>query len=57
MKKILLTLFIIFFNCNLCFADNLTDESNNFIDDSQSTMELQGYLEYDDEPQETIYLE
>jgi len=59
MKKIFLATIILFFSCQFCLATDITTEEtdNIFTNDPQTNVELQGYLEYDDAPDETIYLE
>ncbi len=70
MKKILLLiLFLSFFSFNFCFADEIEDEefdnnsgnveeiNNIFTNDPQNTLELHGYLEYDEIPDTAVYLD
>lgn len=58
MKKILLATLIFFFTCQICLAESSGEELNNiFTNDPQTNMELRGYLEYDEAPSDTIYLE
>lgn len=54
MKKILLATLIILFSGSICNAEEL---DNIFTHDPQTNVELHGYLEYDEVPQDTIYLQ
>jgi len=47
---------MVIFSLQNCLADELISGEDSAVDD-QSDVELHGYLEYDDEPEETIYLE
>jgi len=59
MKKIILATLILLFSCQICLADEVAAEEtdNIFTNDPQTNVELHGYLEYDDIPEDTIYLE
>lgn len=56
MKKILLAILILFLTYQVCLADEEA-VNNIFTNDPQTQTELHGYLEYDEVPDETIYLE
>jgi len=50
---------ILLFSCQICLAEDFTtgETDNIFTNDPQTNTELQGYLEYDDTSDETIYLD
>ena len=54
MKKILLATLIVLLARPICLAEEI---NNIFTNDPQTNVELHGYLEYDEVPQDTIYLE
>lgn len=54
MKRITLAILAIFLACCICSAEEI---NNIFTNDPQTQVELHGYLEYDEVPDETIYLE
>lgn len=62
MKKILPAIFLLLLFClnlgSFCLAGETNSSDNIFTDNSdENNLELRGYLEYEDEPQETIFLE
>lgn len=56
MKKILLAILILLFAHQFCLAEEEA-VNNIFTNDPQTQTELHGYLQYDEVPDETIYLE